>query len=284
MNRTQLNKTIALLTVLLACRLQAADSVSLTPFSCCDGRFKVILQPGREQLWQNTNGDIYQYFNVPGSFTFTPGTPVYLKVTYSDEGGGTVRVEYDSTAGNSLADMYRRSEIHTRSSRVNSRAYVDSYHELLLPKLAGHQNGGADFRLALANGGTVPLSVKAVTIQNTPFDDPQFLYVLTKPWLGPYTGPSADYVDRSTLNHKVMVGYQGWFRTPNDLSDKGWTHWCRDGVMVPANFTVDMWPDLTGFDPNELFRVGDVVTRSGKPAFLFSSTTRETVRRHFQWI
>jgi len=275
---------VVLLTPCMAYRSEAADSVSLTPFSCCDGRLKVVTVPGQGVVWQNTDGDIYQYFNVPGSFTFAQGSPVYLKVTYFDEGNGTVWVEYDSTAGNSIADMYRRSETHTRSSRVSTKTFVDSYHELLLPKLAGRQNGGADFRLALADGGTVPLSIKAVAIANAPFDDPQFQYVLTKPWLGPYTGPTQDYVDRGTLNHKVMVGYQGWFRTPNDLADKGWVHWCRDGVMIPASFTVDMWPDLTAFGPNEVFRAGDVMTRSGKPAHLFSSTTQETVRRHFQWM
>ncbi len=263
--------------------IERLDQVSLIPFSCCDGQFQTTTVDS-QSVWRTLAGNSCMYFTIPGTWGPTPGSPAYLKITYYDEGYGTVWVEYDSTAGNAIADMYRRSETHTRSSRVNTRTFVDSYHELLLPKLAGRQNGGADFRLALTGGGTVPLSVKAATISTTPFGDPQFQYVLTKPWLGPYTGPTRDYVDRNTLNHKVMVGYQGWFRTPNDLADKGWIHWCRDGVMIPANFTVDMWPDLTEFDPNELFRAGDVVTRSGQPAYLFSSTTRATVRRHFQWM
>ena len=263
--------------------IERPDHVSLTPFSCCDGQFQTATIDS-QSVWRTLAGNPYMYFTVPDSWDFTPGSPAYLQVTYYNDGYGTISVEYDSAFGGSPADMYRRSETHTRSSRVNTQAFVDSYHELLLPKLAGRQNGGADFRLGLAGGGAVPLSVKAVTISNIPFDDPQFQYVLTKPWLGPYTGPTRDYVDRSTLNHKVMVGYQGWFRTPNDLADGGWSHWCRDGVMVPANFTVDMWPDLTEFDPNELSRAGEVVTRSGKPAYLFSSATRATVRRHFQWM
>lgn len=264
-------------------KIEQLNQVNLIPFSCCDGQFQPATV-GSQSVWRTLAGNSYMYFAIPGTWGFPLGASVYLKVTYYDEGHGTVWVEYDSTAGNTLADMYRRSETHTRSSRVNTRTFVDSYHELLLPKLAGRQNGGADFRLALADGGIVPLSVKAVTISNAPSEDPQFQYVLTKPWLRPYTGPTRDYVDRSTLNHKVMVGYQGWFRTPNDLADQGWVHWCRDGVMIPANFTVDMWPDRTDFDPNELFRAGDVVTRSGQPAHLFSSATRATVRRHFQWM
>jgi hypothetical protein len=121
-----------------------------------------------------------------------------------------------------------------------------------------------------------------VTISNKPFSDAGFQYALTKPWLRAYAGSTNDYVDQSTLNHKIMAAYQGWFRTPNDLADGGWFHWCKDDVMTPAHFNVDMWPDLR-FQPAFIPR-GDVVTCSGKPAYLFSSTTRETVHRHFQWM
>jgi len=261
----------------------AEDSVNLSPFQCGDGQF-IITTIGGDTVWQNISGHIYFYFDVPESFTFTPGSPVYVKVTYYDEAYGTVGLEYDSTRGSTIPDIYYCSETHTRSSRVNSCTFVDSYHELLLPQFAGRQNGGADFRLNLADGEEVPNSVKSVTVQNFPFNDSEFQYILSKPWLSSYTGPTKDYVTRNSLNHKVMVGYQGWFRAPNDLADKGWIHWCRDGVMIPTNFTVDQWPDLTGFHTDELFKAADIETRNGQPAYVFSSTTRATIRRHFQWM
>jgi hypothetical protein len=262
---------------------RAADAVALAPNSCCDGQF-ITANVGGEPVWQVASGNSYLYFDVPASFTFAPGAPVYVEVQYYDEGHGTLRLEYDSTKGNALPDFYSPAELHTRSSRVNSREFVHSYQQLLLPKFAGRQNGGADFRLTLNGGGTVPLSVRSVTVQNVPFDDPKLQYVLSKPWLKPYVGLTKEHVDRTTLNHKLMVGYQGWFRAPNDLDDRGWVHWCREGVMIPENFTVDQWPDLSEFAPDELFRAGEVQTGSGQPAFLFSSTTRETVRRHFRWM
>ena len=277
--------------------LLGIDTLSLTPtFVAGDGQFTSTTING-QVVWQSTNNSFYLYFDVPSTFTFTTGMPVYVQVVYYDTGYGTLRVQYDSTYSSQLADKYHPAEAHTRSSRVNSQSFVTSYQQLLKPLFANNENNGTDFRLVVFST-TPPLSVKSVTIQNTPFADTNFLYVLTKPWLAPYSGPTQDYVTNNTLNHKVMVGYQGWFRAPNDLSDQGWVHWCRTNDMQAKDFTVDMWPALssertnlsgfwpgvTAFPSNELFQAQNVLTRSGRQAYLFSSTTKETVRRHFQWM
>ena len=34
-------------------------------------------------------------------------------------------------------------------------------------------------------------------------------------------------VDATTMRHKVMCGYQGWFRCPGDAAGLGWVHWSR---------------------------------------------------------
>src|SRR5262245_15185533 len=34
-----------------------------------------------------------------------------------------------------------------------------------------------------------------------------------------------ELADPSTLEGKMLVGYQGWFATPNDGSRVGWSHW-----------------------------------------------------------
>src|ERR1700678_3663030 len=46
-----------------------------------------------------------------------------------------------------------------------------------------------------------------------------------EPWLGPYTGPTRSDIDASTLDGKVLCGYQGWFNTPGDGTTFGFTHW-----------------------------------------------------------
>src|SRR4029079_17519873 len=53
-------------------------------------------------------------------------------------------------------------------------------------------------------------------------------------------------VDVSTMRHKVMVGYQGWFRCPGDPVDRGWRHWSRGGAKItPETLTFEMWPDMS---------------------------------------
>jgi hypothetical protein len=101
----------------------------------------------------------------------------------------------------------------------------------------------------------------------------------------PYTGPSTDGVDRTTLTGKVMTGYQGWFNCEGDGANLGWTHWAHDlfKPLGPGNVSVDLWPDVTELTPAERFPTG-FTHPDGKAAEVFSSFHRETVLRHFRWM
>jgi hypothetical protein len=103
--------------------------------------------------------------------------------------------------------------------------------------------------------------------------------------LRPYEGPSAKGVDPSTLTGKVMTGYQGWFNCEGDGAELGWTHWTRDRhrFFEPGNITVDLWPDVSELDDDELFTTG-FFNDDGTPAKVFSSHNRNTVIRHFKWM
>src|SRR2546425_10332503 len=86
-------------------------------------------------------------------------------------------------------------------------------------------------------------------------------------------------VDASTLDGKVLFGYQGWFRTPGDGSNVGWSHWSR-GVPSAETITVDLYPDLSELDPKDLCPIpGETI--GGKPAYLFSSFNTNVVMKHF---
>lgn len=103
--------------------------------------------------------------------------------------------------------------------------------------------------------------------------------------LKPYTGPNVRGVDTSTLTDKVMTGYQGWFNCEGDGANLGWTHWARNKnkPFGPGNVTVDLWPDVSEYSPEELFDAGFKLA-DGSPGKVFSSYKRETVLRHFRWM
>ena len=92
---------------------------------------------------------------------------------------------------------------------------------------------------------------------------------------------AAGGVDASTLDHKVLIGYQGWFTCPEDGSGR-WTHWSR-GVPTPETLTVELFPDVRELDPDERCTIPGM-TIGGKPAYVFSSRNAKTVNRHFRWM
>lgn len=92
-------------------------------------------------------------------------------------------------------------------------------------------------------------------------------------------------IDATTLHHKVLCGYQGWFRCPGDPANEGWRHWSRNARRIaPETLTFEMWPDLSEYSAEEKFAAPGFTYPDGKPAHLFSSAHSKSVERHFQWM
>jgi hypothetical protein len=106
-----------------------------------------------------------------------------------------------------------------------------------------------------------------------------------EPWLHPYSGPGRADVDVATLDGKVLCGYQGWFNTPGDGTDFGFTHWGQ-GLDRPAGgrFTVDMWPDVSEYDRKDLCEVSGLKMPDGSPARLYSAFLKGPVLLHCKWM
>ncbi|MFW9846658.1 MAG: hypothetical protein ACFFD6_07920, partial [Candidatus Thorarchaeota archaeon] len=50
----------------------------------------------------------------------------------------------------------------------------------------------------------------------------------------------------TTLNDKVLFGYQGWFGCPGDGSDmNSWVHWFTTNIPDEEHLGVDLWPDMS---------------------------------------
>ena len=94
----------------------------------------------------------------------------------------------------------------------------------------------------------------------------------------------ASGVDASTMNHKLLMGYQGWFSAPGDGSaQNSWVHWFANNTPTADNANFDFWPDTSELDADELFATG-MTYADGSPAKLYSAYKQKTVVRHFKWM
>jgi hypothetical protein len=99
-------------------------------------------------------------------------------------------------------------------------------------------------------------------------------------------------VDASTIQGKVLVGYQGWFRCAGDGSPRNvWSRWFRNQSTPTAaiqssasrDWVVDVFPDVSGMDPSSRCAVPNL-TINGKQGYVFSSFPKATSETHFRWM
>ena len=257
--------------LLLRSALAQESAASLVP-STSDGHAmatSAVMVDGKPvPAWQTSAQEPTLAFKVAG-----PAVDVfrYLKITYLDRGYGRLAVTFKDAAGHWVIP-----DKSTNLVLLGTGRPVSSYQ-----RCAGPFPAGFEWRVKIEKERPEPLCVLGAAVRSTPFADPHFQYLLGEAWKKPYVGPSAPGIDNRTLKGRVMVGYQGWFRTPNDPYNVGWRHW---GDMSKAAFSTDMWPDVTQYPANCLDKAADVKTRSGKTAYLFSSGWPEVVRTHFAWM
>jgi hypothetical protein len=100
-------------------------------------------------------------------------------------------------------------------------------------------------------------------------------------------------VDASTIQGKLLVGYQGWFRCPGDGSPENrWSRWFHGKndpttaeIANPATraWRVDEYPDVSGMDKSSLCAVPNEKI-NGQQAYVFSSFPKATAETHFRWM
>ncbi len=203
-----------------------------------------------------------------------PPTPIYLAVSYLDQGYGKIEAQLLSPGAKPI-----KPDRFLKMSLTNSGKLLTAHMRFQGDRSASRKDWS--FRIARDKSSGEKLVIQSVSLQDVPFDDPDFKLVISDPWNGPYQGPKVKPADNTTLKGKVMTGYQGWFRTPNDLEGKGWVHW---GNIQGGTFSIDMWPDTSQYPPSALEKAAEVKLKSGKQAHLFSSTWPAVVDTHFRWM
>jgi hypothetical protein len=152
---------------------------------------------------------------------------------------------------------------------------VDGWNHMQLQiSSAGQTGGGASmdsinfFRIYQTLSG--PVTAKIDFIRFTPSLDKPVWPLLDVP-----------VVDNSSLDGKVMFGYQGWFNHPDDGAGLGWIHW--GNFYEPIRSTVDMYPDMREYGSDEKYNA-HLTFPDGSMAPVFSSNNRNTVVRHMKWV
>jgi hypothetical protein len=98
--------------------------------------------------------------------------------------------------------------------------------------------------------------------------------------------PPRATVDATTLDGKLIMGFQGWFACPGDGhlgNHGGWVHWFAENKADASHTTVDMLPDVSELGRDELCPT-PFVDRAGRPIYLFSDQNPKTVQRQFNWM
>lgn len=95
-------------------------------------------------------------------------------------------------------------------------------------------------------------------------------------------------VDATSLEDRLLFGYQGWFAcegdgSPLDLAGDGWRHWSPGVTPAPDNVSFEMWPDTRELDGTERCATS-MSMAGGDNAGLYSAWNAATVDRHFAWM
>lgn len=111
---------------------------------------------------------------------------------------------------------------------------------------------------------------------------PIYFYLLTALLGFQMQANSQDIVDPTTLNNKIMAGYQGWFAADGDGAGEGWRHWGGDPPSAES-ISIDFWPDMREYEADELYPT-NFFYNDGSNAGLYSAYTPKTVERHVKWM
>ncbi len=93
------------------------------------------------------------------------------------------------------------------------------------------------------------------------------------------------------LTGKVICGYQAWFNCYGDGSPvERWAHWAagkyrsNEGFPAPGHLSIEVYPDISEYEPASLFQTGFSNFPDGIPAKLYSAFKQDVIDKHFEWM
>ncbi len=93
----------------------------------------------------------------------------------------------------------------------------------------------------------------------------------------------APEVNSTTLEGKVIFGYQGWFACPGDVPQFDPYGTFFNGPPILTNLNVDLWPDISEL-PSDATCATAIRRADGSPLLAFSNYNPLAVDTHFKWM
>lgn len=202
-------------------------------------------------------GRKYGYFKVDKSKITEDDHELIFKITYFDEGYGSLTLHYNAI-GTTIQDKYKGQSFNKSGS--NTWATVTM--SVTDASFRNLQNNNADFRFNENN------YIRSVEIYKGALIPEEEEVPVT----------SGSYF--SEFKGKSVAGYQAWFTASDE--DFGWVHWSNNSRPKPGNSSFEVYPDVREYKPEALSQTDFANIGNGEPSEVFTSA--EVIDTHFKWM
>ena len=194
------------------------------------GALKIEAQTGHSVWYSKLFSDTYTGISNTGYLSFW----IYVSDASKLE-GGQVEISSSGTTENNkyswplnkenIADGWNNIQLQiSKANKINGGAHLDKINFFQISQ-------------TLSN----PITAKIDFIRFSPEKNAPVWPKLDVP-----------VVDNSSLDGKVMFGYQGWFNHPDDGAGLDWVHW--GNLYKPIKSEVDMYHDMREYGYNEKYK------------------------------
>ncbi len=195
----------------------------------------------------------YGYFRVDDALILPTDLKLIFAITFFDSGNDKFTLHYNATSS-----KYKALSV----TKTNSNTWITVRAGVTDAALNNLQNNQADFRIS------GEAYIRQVTLSRGELNPMIESVPVT-------TGSSY-----SEFKGKSVAGYQAWF-TASD-SNSGWVHWSGNTRPDVSNFSFEIYPDISDYNPDNLKQTGFENLGNGEPSRLFSSS--DVIDEHFKWM
>lgn len=81
-----------------------------------------------------------------------------------------------------------------------------------------------------------------------------------------------------------LEGLTGVIYLDSSVGNTNWRHWSSTTAPAPGSITFELYPDVSEYDPRDLYQTNLGALGNGSPAKLYSAISSRVVDTHFRWM